>query len=268
MPAIAAATAAPVVVATAAPAAIAKAAVHLKMAQSDDTDTMYCGESTAVPAVMFGKALCDAHIDFIGDVLLGRLEISWESNSDSTVWTYQLRQGVKLHNGKDFDAEASAAHLNFLRTSDDPNMGWNQGIYGRQLIGVEATGPFEVTLTMDKSRPVWSLDETWWASGVVDQSLIDANGLDAFREDPIAIGPFKFISWERLNEMEMEANRDWWAPEAQTTPELVTVFTIPEAGTRSAALLTEEIDWLVNPQIPQMEIIEASEKHRVMVKEQ
>ena len=255
VPAIAAATA-------------AKAAAHLKMAQSDDTNTAFCGESDAVPAVMFGKAFCDAHIDFIQDELVGRLAISWESNADATEWTYQFRLGVKFHNGKPFDAEVSAGDLNYKRTSTEPLGGWNFGIYGKQLENVEATGPFEVTLTMKNPSPIWPLDETWWDGGVSDQSLIDEIGLDAFREAPIGTGPFKFISWERLNKVEMEANRDWWAPEALTTPERVTVFTIPEAATRLAALLTKEIDWLINPLTPQIEIIEASADHRVLVKEQ
>lgn len=29
---------------------------------------------------------------------------SWESNSDGTLWTFHLRQGVKFHDGSDFDA--------------------------------------------------------------------------------------------------------------------------------------------------------------------
>ena len=203
-PAPAATTAPAVVEATVAPAE-EKAPAHLKMAQSDDTNTVYCGETDAVPAVMFGKALCDAHIDFIQDELLGRLAISWEANADSTEWVYQLREGVTFHNGKPFDAVASAADLNYKRTSTEPQGGWNFGIYGAQLSNVEATGPFEVTLTMKKPSPIWPLDETWWDGGVSEQSLIDEIGLDAFREDPVGTGPFKFISWERLHKEEMEA---------------------------------------------------------------
>ena len=80
VPAVAAATAAPVVaVATAAPeVAVATAAPEVVaqeflMAQGDEPNTMYCGETTAVPAVMFGKAFCDNPIDFIQD------EASWHA---------------------------------------------------------------------------------------------------------------------------------------------------------------------------------------------
>ena len=266
VPVLAAATAAPAVV-QAAP--VGKAPAHLKMAQGDDPDTMYCGESIAVASVMFGKAYCDGSIDFIQDELVGRLAISWSSNSDSTEWTYKLRKGVDFHDGDPFNAQALKAHLDFIRTSADPNSSWNISIYGKQVTGVEVLDDFSVRLTMDKSRPIWPLDETWWANGIANQRIVDEVGLERFRDTHMSgTGAFKFISWERLDKVEMEANRDWWGPESQTTPERVTVFNIPEAGTRLAALLTEEIDWLINPLTPQIEIIEASPKHRVLIREQ
>ena len=269
VPAVAAATAAPAVVAaTVAPAAMEKAEAHLRMAQGDDANTMYCGNSTSVASVMYGKAMCDGSIEFLQDVLLGRLVTSWESNADSTEWTYQLRKGVEFHDGDPFNAQALKAHLDFIRTTDHALMGENRTIYGAQVESVDVLDDFSVRLNMYKSRPIWPLDETWWANGVANQRALDEVGLDAFLEDPVGTGAFKFISWERLNKVVMEANRDWWGPEAQTTPALVSAFTIPEPATRLAALLTDEIDWLINPLTPQIEIIEASPNHRVMIKEQ
>jgi peptide/nickel transport system substrate-binding protein len=34
-----------------------------------------------------------------------RLATSWEPNADGSVWTFHLREGVKFHDGSDFDAE-------------------------------------------------------------------------------------------------------------------------------------------------------------------
>ena len=68
--------------------------------------------------------------------------------------------------------------------------------------------------------------------------------------------------------MDLEANRDWWGPQASVMPEKATVYAIPDPATRLAALLNDEIDWLVNPRIPQVETIDGSPDHRIMSKGQ
>ena len=267
VPAVAVATAAPAAaVATAAPDVVAQ---ELIMAQGDEPNTMYCGETTAVPAVMFGKAFCDNPIDFIQDELVGMLVTSWESNADSTEWTYQLRQGVEFHNGDPFNAEAFAAHHRFIMTSDATLGSWNRGLHGLQIESVDVLDEFSVRLNMKKSRPIWPLDETWWAGGIANQKVLDAVGVDEFRSsEMVGAGAYVFDEWIRLEKVTMHANRDWYRPEAAVMPEKVSVLNIPEPATRLAALLTKEIDWLVNPLTPQIEIIEASADHRVLVKEQ
>ncbi|MGW0820784.1 ABC transporter substrate-binding protein [Streptomyces sp. NPDC002845] len=45
-----------------------------------------------------------------GSELVGGLAESWESNDEGTVWTFNLRKGVKFHDGEDFNAEAVCAN--------------------------------------------------------------------------------------------------------------------------------------------------------------
>jgi peptide/nickel transport system substrate-binding protein len=44
--------------------------------------------------------------------LKGELAESWEASADAKIWTFNLRQGVKFHNGKDFNADDVIASLN------------------------------------------------------------------------------------------------------------------------------------------------------------
>ena len=264
VPVIAAATVAPVVQPAAGPGAVE----HIKMAQSDDTNSVHCPDTSTVPSVLFQKNFCDGSIDFVQDVLTGRLATSWSSNADSTEWTYKLRQGVEFHNGDPFNAQALKADLVLKMTNEDPLGDFNRGIYQLQIDSVDVVDEFTVRLNMKKSRPIWPLDETWWSNGVTNVSALEEVGLEAYRENPVGTGAYKFLEWDRLIKVRMEANRDWWGPEVNTMPELATVFTIPEPATRMAALLTDEIQWLINPLIPQIETIEASDNHYVLLREQ
>jgi ABC-type transport system substrate-binding protein len=45
---------------------------------------------------------------------------SWEANQDGTVWTFEIRQGIKFHDGKDLTADDIVFTFNRLR---DPQVG-------------------------------------------------------------------------------------------------------------------------------------------------
>jgi peptide/nickel transport system substrate-binding protein len=43
--------------------------------------------------------------------LSGELASSWEASADAKVWTFNLKKGVKFHNGKSFGADDVIASL-------------------------------------------------------------------------------------------------------------------------------------------------------------
>lgn len=80
----------------------------------------------------------------------GRLEpelaTEWDSNADSTVWTFKLRQGVEFHNGKTMTAEDVVWSINLHR-------GENTTSHAKSLLlpitDVAASAPDEVTITLN-----------------------------------------------------------------------------------------------------------------------
>ena len=44
--------------------------------------------------------------------LVGELAESWEASPDAKIWTFNLRKGVKFHNGKSFGADDVIASMN------------------------------------------------------------------------------------------------------------------------------------------------------------
>src|SRR5690606_11615415 len=58
----------------------------------------------------------------------GSLSESWESNEDMTTWTFNLRPGVKWHDGEPFTAED--VKFTFKLVNDPESVTINTGIYG------------------------------------------------------------------------------------------------------------------------------------------
>ena len=79
---------------------------------------------------------------------------------------------------------------------------------------------------------------------VVPSDLFKEKGADAFFQNPVGTGPFKFVSWTRNDRMVLEANEGYWdgAPKVKR----LIIRPVPEAATRLAELQTGNADIITN----------------------
>ena len=100
--------------------------------QNAEPISLYCSDETdgesLLPCEQVVEPLLAYALDS-GDTIPG-LATSCEANADSTVWTCYLREGVKFHDGSDFDA-------------DDVVASWATGIDASNPNHVGNTGAFE-----------------------------------------------------------------------------------------------------------------------------
>ena len=63
--------------------------------------------------------------------LQGVLASEWSSKQGNAVWVFNLRQGVKFHNGKEMSAEDVLWSVNYIMDPD--NGAWGFGVLSRTV---------------------------------------------------------------------------------------------------------------------------------------
>lgn len=135
----------------------------------------------------------------------GLLANSWE-NVDPNTWRFELREGVTFHDGSPFNAEAAAFAV---------NTSWSEEFVDGPLLGFkgpnfEATAVDEYTLEIVTEEPDPILPNRLWLSPIFSMEHFQEEGEDAWREEPIGTGPYRFVEWERGQSITIERNADWW----------------------------------------------------------
>ena len=78
------------------------------------------------------------------------------------------------------------------------------------------------------------------AGWIVPKTYTEKIGTDTFKNQPVGLGPYRFVSYNPGVELELEANPDYW----RKTPSVkrLVLKSVPEASTRLAMLKNQEAD--------------------------
>lgn len=179
---------------------------------------------------------------------------SWSVSDDGLTYVFTLRKGVLFHNGKEMTSEDVVASLERYR---------EHGATRNKLVDVasiEATGPYEVTLTLNEASPPFIEN---FASARAPAVIIPAEeaGKAPDEIEIIGTGPYKFVEYvpdshvtlERFDDYSQDMDHEGPTGFAgKKTPYLdrVTFRIIPEAGARIAALEAGEIHWADQIPVP------------------
>ncbi len=150
-----------------------------------------------------------------------RLATSWDISADGTVYTFHLRTGVKFFNGREFTADDVKYSLERL---GNPTTGTSytnlmlanvKGFAEMQakdnpaseLSGVKVIDPATVEITL--TAPTASfLNQLALPGGMIVAKEATSNA--DFSSNPVCTGPFKVASWDRQQQLTLEANPDYW----------------------------------------------------------
>ncbi|MDE0346858.1 MAG: ABC transporter substrate-binding protein [Boseongicola sp.] len=160
------------------------------------------------------------------------LATSWGANEDATVWTFKLREGVRFHDGSDFDAADVVYSLNRVL---DPESDSPARSAVKMITSVEALDDMSVRITLDTpfaDMPLQLMDYRL--------RMIPEGSGDGIATMGIGTGPFKVESFDAEGTTVLVANTDYW--EGEPGVARMEVIGIPDGQARLQALLGGQID--------------------------
>ena len=186
---------------------------------------------------MFMYALHDALVKPMpGHPMFPSLATTWRESDDGLTYDFELRQGVKFHNGDPFTAED-------VQYSFERYKGGGAGDLKKKVQAVEVVTPHHVRFRLHEPWPDFLTFYATPATGagwIVPKTYTEKVGSDKFKEHPVGLGPYRFVSHQAGVELVMEANPDYW----RKVPHLKRLVfkSIPEATTRLAMLKKQDAD--------------------------
>ncbi len=163
---------------------------------------------------------------------------SMEPNEDLTVWTLTLRPDVQFHDGTPLDAQALKTIFDTYLKVPSSNLASNLA----EVTSMDVVDDLTVTYTLKATNAAFPDLLTDPAGWPFSPTAAAAAG-DEAGSQPVGTGPFKFVSWQRDNQLVVEKNENYWQP---GLPHLdkITFRPIPDEDTRLASLQSGDIDAL------------------------
>jgi len=173
------------------------------------------------------------------------LAASWTVSDDGLTYTFNLAQGVKYHDGTDFDSADVLFSFNRAMAEDSVNP--TKKIF-KPIASVTAPDAQTVVITL-KKRDAFFLFNL--AKG--DASIVASESAASNNATPVGTGPFRFDGWTRGDRLKLAKNTDWRGADGVSLDKVEFRF-ISDAAAASAAMLAEEIDAF--PGFPAPELLE------------
>jgi peptide/nickel transport system substrate-binding protein len=185
----------------------------------------------------FLYALHDALVKPLpGNDMAPSLAESWRESDDGLTYEFKLREGLTFHNGDPFTADD--VKFSFLRYK-----GNSAKMLHERVKAVEIVDPYRVRFVLQAPWPDFMAFYGTIATGagwIVPKRYLEQVGDDGFKQQPVGLGPYRFVRMEPGVELVLEAQERYW----RRTPSIHRLIFkgIPERTTRLAMLKNGEAD--------------------------
>ena len=165
---------------------------------------------------------------------------SWTISDDGLTYTFKLRKGVKFHDGTDFNARA--VKYNFDRQMPGrrtANMPYAPVMFG-DVKSITAVDDYTLEIVLNRrSTPFLRNMALCISAPIISPAALDKYGNNV-SEHPVGTGPYKFVAWDRGQQLILTANENYWGAKPHVRNVIYKIIKDPSA--RVVALNNGEVD--------------------------
>lgn len=138
--------------------------------------------------------------------VLPGLATGWEASADGKTWTFHLREGVKFHDGSDFNAEA----VKFtVERNKELNM-CSAYIY-IAVDSIETPDPLTVVFHLSRPAPMDAILASNYNAWMMSPAAVKSNDAAWFAAgNDAGTGPYRMANYEPGQRMTLERFDDYW----------------------------------------------------------
>jgi peptide/nickel transport system substrate-binding protein len=160
------------------------------------------------------------------------LAIGWTISPDELTYLFNLRPGVRFHDGTRFDAASAAFSLRRIAAPGSSNA---QASAFAVVRSIEAVGPLLLRVAL-RERDADFLRLLSYG----DADMISPASAATLAAAPVGTGPFRYASWRRGDAIMLTRNADYWGAPAHEP--LLTFRFIADASAAFAAMKAHDVD--------------------------
>jgi peptide/nickel transport system substrate-binding protein len=194
---------------------------------------------------------------------------------DPTTWEFKLRKGVKFHDGSDFDANDVV--FSYCRVPAVVNSPSPFTLYTKAIKEIQTPDPHTVIIKTASPHPLLPNELT--TISIISDSIINGEKVKfvdsgcALKQawpttadfnsgkNAIGTGPFKYVQFTKGDRIVFKRNENYWGEKPAW--ENVTLRPITNPGSRVAALLSGDVDFIERPTTQDIPRIKADSRFKV-----
>lgn len=176
---------------------------------------------------------------------------SWDISDDGLTYTFNLRQGVTFHNGRELVAEdVKYSYERIL----DPETASPHSSDLESISEIEIPDDSTVVVTLNAPDSSFIAKLMGTSLAIVPKEVVEENG--DLMQVMVGTGPFTFVEYVPNSVVKLEANPDYWE-EGKPYVDAMEMQIIPDNTARTTALVTETVHFIEYAPVQDLPMLES-----------